>query len=43
VADSLKMGIFEMYIDLVPALAKDEGWYRNAAEFCGMNYKGNII
>ncbi len=42
-ADSMKMGIFETYIDLVPALEKDDGWYRNAAEFCGMNYKGYLI
>ena len=42
-ADSMKMGIFEMYIDLVPAVAKDTGWYREAAEFCGMNYKEHLI
>ena len=42
-ADSMKMGIFEMYIDLVPARAKDEGWYREAAEFCVMNYREYLI
>ena len=42
-ADSMRMGIFEMYIDLVPATEKDEGWYRSAAEFCGINYKEHIL
>jgi len=42
-ADSLRMGLFEMYIDLVPAGEKEEGWYRDAAEFCGMNYREHLI
>ena len=42
-ADSMKMGIFEMYIDLIPAQEKAEDWYKNAAEFCGMNYRDYLI
>ena len=41
--DCMNMGIFEMYIDLIPAQEKAEGWYKNAAEFCGMNYRDYLI
>ncbi|MBR1860581.1 MAG: hypothetical protein IJ796_01770 [Lachnospiraceae bacterium] len=41
--DAHRMGLFETYLDLVPADSKDNSWYRAVAGYCGEHYKEHFL
>ncbi|MCR5279982.1 MAG: hypothetical protein K6E19_11130 [Lachnospiraceae bacterium] len=41
--DAHKMGLFEIYLDLIPADLKIEGWYRTIADYVKENYGAYMI